>query len=98
MRSAGVSSEPNIMVAVGLHAERVRLAHDLEPGCRGDLVRADLGAHAIDQHLGAAAGQRVEAGRLQAAQRLGDRQTALRGDVGHLGRRQRVHVDAGSAP
>src|SRR5665647_2328543 len=76
-----------------LHAEAVGGAHDAEPGVGGDLVRADGAAHAVDEHFGAAAGQAVETGRLEAAQRLLYGQVAYRRDVHDLGRGQRVDVD-----
>ena len=75
------------------HAEAVGDAHDLEPRVGGYLVRADRAAHAVDEHLGAAAGQRVEAGGAEAAQRLVDREAALPRDVHDLGRREAVEVD-----
>ena len=81
------------MVAVVLMPSAWASRMTLQPGVGGDLVRADLAAHAINQRLGAAAGQRVEAGGLQTPQRLGRGQAALPGDVGDLRRRQAVKMD-----
>src|SRR5665647_1263161 len=77
----------------GLHAEAVGDAHHVEPRVGGDLVRADGRAHPVDEDLGAAAGQAVEAGGVEAAQRLLDAQVAGRRDVHDLRRRERVDVD-----
>ena len=64
-----------------------------EPLVRRRLLGRDDLADAVDQHLGAAARQRVEAGVAQARQRLGRRQAGLARDVLDLGGRERVQVD-----
>jgi hypothetical protein len=57
------------------------------------LLRRDRVAHAVDENLGAATGNRVEPRVAQPGQRLGDRELRAARDVLHLGRRQRVQVD-----
>ena len=81
------------MVAVVEMSEAVRLAHDPEPLRGGRLLRRDDLADAVDEDLGAAAGDRVEPGVAQARQRLGDRELGAAGGVLHLGGRERVQVD-----
>src|SRR5689334_17220993 len=61
----------------GAHAEPVGGAHDLQPLVGGRLLRRDDLAHAVDQDLGAAAGERVEAGVAQPSPRLRRRQPGL---------------------
>jgi hypothetical protein len=78
----------------GLHAERVGLAHDCEPLVGGVLEGRDAGADVVVEDLGAAAGQRVHAGRAQADQDLADRQVLELGDVDDLGRREGVQREA----
>src|SRR5215210_644166 len=75
------------------HAEAVRGAHDVEPLLRSRLLRRDLVAHAIDEDLGAAARERVEARVAEPRERLVDRQLGAPRDVLHLARRERVQVD-----
>ena len=75
------------------HAEPVRLAHDVEPLVGLRLLRRDDRADAVDEDLGAAAGDRVEAGVAEPRQRLRDGQLRAPRDVLDLGRRERVQVD-----
>ena len=74
-------------------AQPVGVAHDAEPLGRLRLLRRDDVADPVDEDLGAAAGQRIEAGVAQARQRLRDRQLRAPGDVLDLGRRERVQVN-----
>ena len=76
----------------GRHADAVGLTHDVEPGPRRDLVRADGGADAVDEHLGAAAGQEVQPGGLQALSVSPTVRPLTLRDVRHLGRRERVDM------
>ena len=64
----------------------MRLVHDLDPRLRAVLERAYRLLHPLRQNLRAAAGQRVEAGRFETAQRLGDSQARIAGDVVDLRR------------
>ena len=68
-------------------------AHHLQPLRRGALELGDARAHAIDQDLGAAAGQGVEAGRDQAPQHRLERQRLEAAQVQDLLGRQRVQLD-----
>ena len=63
----------------GLDAEAVRDLHHLEPALAGLLERRDRLARPVRQHLRAGAGDRVQPGRLDPADRL------LDGDAGDLG-------------
>ena len=76
----------------GPHPQVVRLFHHRRPVAPADLVGGDLLAHRVDQHLGAAAGDRVEAGGLQPRQARGHGEVREPGDVDHLGRRQGVDL------
>ena len=58
------------MVAVVRKPTRVRGLHHLEPLRGVDLVGAELGADLVVEDLGRGAGQRAEAGLLQAAQEV----------------------------
>ena len=93
MRSSSVSTWPYIIVAVVDMPEPVRLAHHAEPLGRLRLLGRDDLAHAVDEDLGAAAGQRVEARVAQAREHVGRRELRAPRDVLDLGRRQRVQVD-----
>ena len=75
------------------HAESVRVAHDVEPLVRVRLLRRDDVAHAVDEDLAAAAGQRVEPRVAQTRERLPDGQLRPARDVLHLGRGEAVEVD-----
>ena len=92
-RSASVSTWPYIIVAVVDMPEPVRVAHDAEPVGRLRLLRRDDLADAVDEDLGASAGDRVEPRVAEPRQRGGDGQLRAARDVLDLGRRQRVQVD-----
>ena len=75
-------------------AGAVRLAHDVEPFVGGRLaVAVEQLAHAVDENLGAAAGNAVEPGGDQAIDHRGHRQLRQPRDVNHLRRRQRVQLE-----
>ena len=72
----------------------MRLAHHAEPLVGGRLaVAVQQLAHAIDENLGAAAGNAVEAGGDEPLDHGGHRELGHAGDVQHLGRRQRVQLE-----
>ena len=75
------------------HPELVRVAHHVEPLRRLRLLRRDDVAHAVDEDLAAAAGDRVQAGVAQARERLPDGQLGAARDVLDLGGRERVQMD-----
>ena len=75
-------------------AEPVRFAHDAEPVGRLRLLRRDDVAHAVDEDLRSASGDRVEARVAQPRQCLGDRELGAACDVLDLGRREHVQVNA----
>ena len=75
------------------HAEAVSVAHDSEPVGGLRLLGRDDVADAIDEDLGAAAGNGVEAGVAQPGQRRGDAELRAARDVLDLGRGERVQVD-----
>ena len=77
----------------GRDPEAVRLAHHAEPLLGVHLLRRDDVAHAVDEDLGAAARDRVEAGVPQARECLGDGQLRAARRVHDLRRRERVEVD-----
>ncbi len=56
--------------AVGRDPEPMRRVVDVEPDVRVLLARRDEAADAVGEHLGAAAGERSEPGRLELAQHL----------------------------
>ena len=72
----------------------VRLAHHVEPLVGGRLaVAVEQLADAIDEDLGAAAGNAVQAGRHQAVDHLRHRQPRHPRQVDHFRRRQRVQLE-----
>ena len=74
----------------------MRMAHHVEPLVGGRLaVAVQQLADAIDEDLGAAAGDAVEAGRDQPRDHLGHRQLRHPRDVQHFRRRQRVQLEVG---
>ena len=75
------------------HAEPVRVAHDVQPVGGPRLLGGDHVADAVDEDLGAAAGDRVEARVAETRERGRDAQLRAARDVLDLGRRQRVQVD-----
>ena len=75
-------------------ARRVRVAHDAQPFVRGRLaVAVEQLAHAIDEDLGAAAGNAVEPGRDQPLDDLRHRQPRQPREVNDFGRRERVQPE-----
>ena len=92
-RSSSVSTWPYIIVAVvdmpSRCASRMTPSHSSVVVFFGAMIVAD----AVDEDLGAAAGERVEPGVAQPRERLRDRQLRAARDVLHLGRRERVQVD-----
>ena len=75
------------------HAEPMGLTHDVEPLLGLRLLRRDDRPDAVDEDLGAAAGNGVEAGVAEPRQRLGHRQLRAPCDVLDLGGREGVQVD-----
>ena len=75
------------------HAEPMGLTHDVEPLLGLRLLRRDDRPDAVDEDLGAAAGNGVEAGVAKPRQRLGHGQLRAPRDVLDLGRREGVQVD-----
>ena len=72
----------------------MRVAHDVEPFVRRRLaVAVQQLAHAIDEDLGAAAGNAVEARGDQPIDHGRHRQARRAREVDHLGRRQRVQLE-----
>ena len=75
-------------------AGAMRVAHDVEPLVGGRLaVAVQQLAHAIDENLGAAAGNAVEPGRDQPVDHRRHRQLRQPREVNHLRRRQRVQLE-----
>ena len=72
----------------------MRRSHDGEPLGRRDLVGADRRAHVVAEDLGSGAGQRAQAGGLQATQVRLERQPECRRTVHDFERREGVHVHA----
>ena len=83
------------MVAGGAEADAVRGLHHLEPLRGVDLVGAELGADLVVEDLGGGAGQRAEAGLLEAAQEGLERHAERRRALPDLERREGVHVHVG---
>jgi len=83
--------------AVGLQAELVRGARDFEPLIAVDLVVTNDAAHALMEDLGAAAGQRIDAGIHQFFERRTDGQLAALGEVGNLYHGESLQVHFGKA-
>ncbi len=75
------------------HADPVCRAHHVEPLGRRALVWADRLAHGLDEYLGAAARQRVEARVAQPPEHRLDAQVVEAREVDDLRRRERVDVD-----
>ena len=71
----------------------MRAFHDVQPVIRHDLLGTDLAAHLIDEDFRAAARQAVEAGRLQALERLEDGQARLAREVLDFRRREGMDRD-----
>ena len=72
----------------------MRVAHHVEPFVRGRLaVTVQKPAHAIDENLGAAAGNAVEARGDQPIDDLGHAELRQPRQVDHFGRRQRVQLE-----
>ena len=92
-RSSSVSTWPYIIVAV-VDMPR-RCAWRMTSSHSSDFVffGAMICAHAVDEDLGAAARDRVEAGVAQPRERLRHRELRAPRDVLDLGRRERVQVD-----
>ncbi len=92
-RSSSVSTWPYIIVAVvdmpRRCAWRMTSSHSSDFVFFGAMIAAD----AVDEDLGAAAGNGVEAGVAQPRQRLRDRELRAPRDVLDLRRRERVQVD-----
>ncbi len=82
---------------VRLHAVRVAEAGDLEPALAGDLVAADDVANPFFEDLGAAAGARVHARRLQVPDDVDDVPLADARDPVELHHRPRLEMDARKA-
>ena len=78
----------------GAQPGAMRVAHDVEPfvGRRLAVAVQQL-AHAIDQDLGAAAGNAVEAGGDQPLEHRRHRQLRQPREMDHFGRRQRVQLE-----
>ncbi len=74
------------------------MAHDVEPlvGARLAVAVEQL-AHAVDENLGAAAGNAVESGGDQPIDHVAHRQSRHAREVDDLGRRQRVQLELGIA-
>ena len=72
----------------------MRVTHDVEPFVGRRLaVAVQQPAHAIDQNLGAAAGNAVEAGRDQPIDDLRHRQLRQPREMNDFRRRQRVQLE-----
>ena len=83
---------------VGAHAEAVRGAVHRQVAVAVALVVGDLAAHPRREDLGAAAGQRIEAGLAQLHQHLLVGLAVVVGEEGDLHRREALQVDAGPHP
>ena len=65
--------------------------HDVKPIARHDFFRADFFSDFVDENFRAAAGQRVQAGRLKSFERFQNRQARAVGEVLNLRGRERVN-------
>ena len=81
--------------AVRRDPDPVRRVVDVEPDLGGLLARSDEPTHTVGEHLGAAARQRPETGRLQLAQHLLVREPGERRHVVDLGGRVALEVHVG---
>src|SRR6185437_874532 len=79
--------------AVAADPEPVRDAMHLDPVFRGELLVGDIGAHGLAEHLGPAAGQRIESGFAQRNQDVLDGHLVDACDVRDLDRGKCLDVD-----
>ena len=93
IRSASVSTWPNIIVAVLRPPSSCQTRLTFEPVVGQHLAAGDRLAHAIDQNLRPAAGQAAQAGRLQPLEHRAQRQLRDLGEVVDLRRAEAVDVD-----
>ena len=93
IRSARVSTCPNIIVAEPRPPKRVPCAADLDPAVGRGFARADGRSHPIDEDFRPAAGQRSQAGLPESFEHGPHRQARERRQMVDLRRAESVDVD-----